>query len=362
MTKELNNQVNSDYTNVILPYEIPALNTDGVTSQEETEWTNPFWTKYWGIFNSSGDFKSAILMKAIWTVGKGYTTDAYNKVILDQISGWGKDTFDDIIFNMEVIKRVNGDAYCQVIRDDNGTLLNLKPLDPGSMKHIVNKQGQIIRYEQISKVPNKEPKKFELDEIFHLCHNRLADQIHGTSDLVALEKTIQADEENFDNISKVMRYQAKPFFVWKLKTDDPGRIQEVKRKIEQARKLGEDTFIPDDDNAVEFERVEINLSASIFEWQNNLRNKFYRTVGLPLVIFGAASGTESGSKVEYLAHEQIFEKDQRYLEKQIENQLGIKLNFIPPVTLLENLQTDEAKDNQNALTFQPSDVNASTGR
>ena len=79
-------------------------------------------------------------------------------------------------------------------------------------------------------------------------------------------------------------------------------------------------------------------------------------------MFGSSGTTESGGKIEYLAHEQIFEKDQKYLEQQIWNQLFIRIDLIPPVTLLENLQNDEAKDANQGLEFQPSDMTAGEGR
>ena len=83
---------------------------------------------------------------------------------------------------------------------------------------------------------------------------------------------------------------------------------------------------------------------------------------MPQVIFGQAQATESGGKIEYLAHEQVFEKDQKYLEKQIWNQLRLKINLISPVSLIEALQQDENKDAQNAITLQQNDVQAGSGK
>ena len=49
-------------------YEVPLQDTDGVTGQSETEYSNPNWTKYFGYFNNVGDLKQALLMKAVWAV------------------------------------------------------------------------------------------------------------------------------------------------------------------------------------------------------------------------------------------------------------------------------------------------------
>jgi hypothetical protein len=96
-------------------------------------------------------------------------------------------------------------------------------------------------------------------------------------------------------------------------------------------------------------------------WCYRNESFFYRSLGLPLTVFGAASGTESQSKIEYLAHEQVFSKDQRFLENQIWNQLYLRIKLNSPVTLLENLQTDEAKDGNQGMEIQQSDVTAGSG-
>src|SRR3990167_6892032 len=311
----------SQYTSLD-KYSIDTKQTDGVSEQDETTWQNPKWTQYWAYFNSITELKSAILMKAIWNVGKGYEAEPEIQVILEHMTGWGKDTFDDILFNMEVIRRVNGDSFAEIIRDeDTGEIINLKTLDPASIIIVVDRKGIIKRYEQVSKVksPNK---KIMPNDMFHLSHNRLSDQIHGISDIAALEKVILAEAESFDDMQKIMHFQAKPFIIFKMKTDDTTKITNFKTKIKDAIKDGEDMFIPDDENLLTWEIVQVNVSQIVLEWRNDLKNKFYRALNIPLVAFGQAGSTESGSKMEVFAHENVFEHDQRYLEKQIEAQLN----------------------------------------
>jgi hypothetical protein len=348
----------SNYDNAVPKYEVEQMVTDGVNEGKETEYNNPDWAKYWGYFNNIAELKTALLMKSIWDVGKGYTTDNATKVILEGITGWGKDTFDDILFNMDVISRVNGDSFAEIVRNEKtGTLINLKPLDPGVIKIIVNGDGIIDRYEQVSKIKGKKKRVIQPKDMLHFSNNRLADQIHGISDVLALESIIKADQENFEDVRKMMHHQAIPFILWKLKTDKTSKITEVVNKIEKARKFKEDMFIPDDDNAISHEVIELRLSQVIMDWRADLRNKFYRSVGLPQIVpGGGGQSTESESKVIYLAFEQIVEKDQRRIEKMLWNQLAIKINLIPPATLSQDLQTDESKDAQQQLSFQPSET------
>ncbi|MDD5050992.1 MAG: hypothetical protein PHV93_04640, partial [Candidatus Pacebacteria bacterium] len=234
----LENATASNMTNNVTETAPTVLNTDGVTSQDETTWQNSDWSKQWGYFNSVPELKSAMLMKACWDCGKGYTADPRTTVILDHISGWGKDTFLDILFNMDLISRLSGDAYAEIIKDDNGLLLNLKPLDPGSMRIVVDKQGIIKRYEQTNKTTGGAIHKFAPEEIFHLSHNRLADQIHGISDIISMQKVIDAEFESFDNMKKIMHRQAKPMIMFKIGTDNQAKINAFITKMDAATNKG----------------------------------------------------------------------------------------------------------------------------
>ena len=354
----------SDYTNVVGTVTPDSKSTDGATGDEEYTYQNVDWTKQWGYFNSCPELKSAMLMKSTWNVGKGYTCDTRTRAILDHISGWGKDTFTDILFNLDLISRLGGDSFAQIIRDDKSKiLLNLKPLDPNSITIVVDKYGIIKQYRQTTKLPNGQKiKNFQPDEIFHLAHNRLADQIHGISDLISLYSTLDAEFESFTDMKKLMHLQARPLILWKLKTDNATKIAAFVTKIENAKKLGEDMFIPDDEDTVSHEVVEVRPSELVMAWRQSINQKFYRALGLPDIIFGGQQGTESNSKISYLAHEQVFEKDQQFLESQIWNQLFLKINLISPVSLLENLQTDMNKDGSaQMMNMQQNDLQAGRG-
>jgi phage portal protein BeeE len=296
-------------------------------------------------------------MKAIWNVGKGYETDPETKVLLEHISGWGKDTFDDILFNMEVTKRVGGDAFCEIIRDpETDIIVNLKPLDPSTIRIVVDSKGVIKRYEQTSKVKGKII-KFKPEEILHLSNNRLADQIHGISDIESLQATIDAENTTFTDTNQIMHKQARPLIMFKLGTDDQAKINSFIAKMDEAVAKGENIYIPDDENAVSYEVVQVNPSQMVLAWRDDIRNKFYRSIGLPQIVPGASGGgTESESKVIYMAFENIVQRDQKGIEQQLKAQLNIEIDLIPPTSLLQDLQNDTAKDGTSA--FQPQDVNA----
>lgn len=371
MALNINNAALTEYSGLDA-HSIDQKTVNTVQAQEETEYMNERASIDWGYFLAVPKLKSAILTKSIWTVGKGYTADNATLPILRRISGNGKETFNDILFSMDVGRQIFRDSFAEIIRDkETGELLNLKVLDPSSIKIIYGRNGRILRYEQMTNAPTKGLVNkiknlfiggktvfatYEPDEMFHLSRNRFAGSMHGISVPETVEKIILADDENFNIMQRLTRFQAVPFIIFKVKSDVEAKITTLRTKIKNARNTGEDLVIPDDENLLSWEVVNVSPSAVLMEWRNNVNSEFYRAVGLPLILFGSSGTTESGGKIEYLAHETVFEHDQAYIEKQVEAQLGLKINLIPPTSLLENLQADESKDQQNAITFSRSDA------
>ena len=203
---------------------------------------------------------------------------------------------------------------------------------------------------------------FKPHEMFHLSNNRLADQLHGISDIESLEPTILAELESFNDGKRLMHQQARPFIIFKYKTDDHAKIKETAEKINKLREAGNDLHIPDDDNILSWEVVQVNPSQVVLEWRNDIRNKFYRTILVPQILAGAGGqGTESDSKIIMIGSEQIIWKNQRYLERQIKAQLGLTIDLIHPTSISQDLQQDEAKDKNQGIAIEPADTKAGVG-
>lgn len=363
---DIGNASVGDTRPVGIDYQAPVLNTDGLSSQKETVWFNNKWSEYFGHFTDNPHLKNAILLRATWNVGKGYTTDAETDVILSHLNGWGKDTFLDILYNMDITMSIGGDAYAEIIRDkETGLLINLKPLNPQSMAHVLNGKGQIIRYEQHSRLGEKTAiEKFKPEEILHFSLDRVADQIHGTSLIPSLSKVLEAWGEVFDDIRQVMHRQAKPLIIFKLKTDNITKIEQFKSKMQEAMRKSTDNiiFVPDDENVLSYEVVQINPSPLLLEQKNSVRKDFYSTIGSPELLSDSSGSTESGGKIGYLTFEQLVEKRQSYIEGQLKAQLNIEIELTPPASLAQNLAGDESKDGAQArLNFQPNETTAGVG-
>jgi hypothetical protein len=320
-----------------------------------------------GIYKLIPEVKTAIDMRAIWTIGKGFKADPETTVILDHISGWGTDTFNSILKNMITIKRIGGDAFAEIIRDsDSGTLINLKPLDPGTIKIIVDRKGILKRYEQTNKLGKKDIaiNKFKPEEILHFVNKRVGDEIHGVSDIEAIEEIIKANNESFFISKDIIKKFSKPKMMVELDTDDTAKIDAFVAKFDAATNKGENLFYPKGVVNPQVLAVPPNSTLNIMPWREHLKNYFFQVVGIPQIILGSSGEfTESTAKIAYLAFEQSVDDEQNDIEAQVWNQLGLRIELSFPASLRNELLSDTGKDGQNnALGFQPSDTTAGVGR
>ena len=102
---------------IITDYTVKQEVTDGVGDQKETTYDSPDFTKWYGIYKRIAKVKVPINAYSTWVVGKGWIADNRVTDILDKIRGWGEDSFLSILWNMLVIKKVNGDSFAEIIRN-----------------------------------------------------------------------------------------------------------------------------------------------------------------------------------------------------------------------------------------------------
>jgi hypothetical protein len=362
---KVNSTTVGDMTNRVQNIEVSAMNTDGSGDQKETEWTNSKWSTYFGYYKQIPEVKTAIDMRAIWTLGKGYKADPETTVILDHITGWGMDSFNSILKNMIVTRRIGGDSFSEIIRDEeSGTIINIKPLDPSTIKTIVNQKGIIIRYEQMSKIQGVPPKVFRPKDIFHLTNKRVADEIHGVSDIEAIEDIIKANYESFKIQKDVIKNFSRPKLMVAMDTDEQSKINTFVEKFDDATNKGDNLFFPKGTVEPSVLAVPANSTLNINAWRDHLRNYFFQVVGIPQIILGSSGEfTESTAKIAYLAFQQSVEDEQLDIEEQVWNQLFLRIELSFPASLQNELISDKQKDGANQqMDFQASDMMAGVGR
>ncbi len=325
-----------------------AEDVDRAREITETIWVNEDWEKYNGYYKQHIATKSVINKLGMWAVGKGFKKDKMKKAqlkILEGIRGWGKDTFNEVIDNQVRVKHINGDSYAEIIKDDSGKLINLKPLNPGSIGHVINPQGILEGYKQRNTNGSETP--FALEKIFHLVLNRTADEIHGTGDIESLTTFLDKIKQLDEDMSVMFHRFVVPLVIWKINTDDETAMAKFKTQSKKARNGGDDMVIPE--TAVEWSLLEpgkgVGKVIDPMNWRNKWTEEVIKGGGVPALIMAIEAGTtEASSKMVYLAWQQVIEKEQRDLEAQIKSQLGIEVKFDFPARIEENLGEDEGKD------------------
>jgi hypothetical protein len=343
--------------------------TDSAQDQKETEWRNHDWSEQFGLYKNNRTIRNAIDALARWTIGKGYlVVDNFNRLILLNIKGNGKETFNSILKNLKKVMEIGGDAFAEIIKNKKGFLINLKPIDPGIVGIVQNRKGIIIHYNIYSKTNNKKKVgKIMPENMFHLSRNRIADEIHGTSLVDVLKWVVTAKEEAERDNRTMLRRNITPIRIWKLKSDKEAKITAFKEKVKAAKEDFEDIFIPMDTVETEVSGVAPNATLDPKQWIKDLDNQFYETAGVPKIIVGNSSEfTEAAGKIVYLSFEQTIEEGQLDIEEQVLMQLSIQINLEFPASLRQEILTGESKsETMQAATpedtsLQPANVGGQT--
>lgn len=310
----------------------------------------PRWSTWYGYYKHIPELQAVIDKKAIWTVGKGFKADNKTTEMLNRIRGCGKDSFNDIIYNMVRTYTIGGDSFAEVVKNRRGELRNLKPISPASMCILSNSKGIIDGYEQT--VYYSEPGgakagktiKFKPEQIFHLPWNRLGDEPHGISTIQKMEDIIDARNEAMKDLRIVFHRYVKPLIITTVDTDDSSEIAAFKVKLDKAVQNMENMIIPKD--TVSMERMSIPQYSTLdpLPWLELLQKFFIMAEGVPEVILGfGRETTEASAKILYLAFQQNIEHNQLFLEQQIKNQLKLDVEFNFPENISPELEQDERK-------------------
>ena len=357
----LNSATGSDLANAMTNYSVPSETTDGASGNGETTWTNSNWNNQLGYFKNIPEINTVINAKAVWTIGKGTIADAMITTLLRGFTGWGKDTFNTILENMERTMQIGGDSYAEIIRDKKEMPINIKPLDPSTIEIVANAKGIITKYIQVSKINKKNRVVFEPMQMLHFCRNRIADEIHGVSLVDALKKIVLMRNEAMDDYTQLMHRHVKPLVKFILDTDDEAKIKAFKAKADAVIASGENLYLPKDTAEHEIISVAPNSTLNPLPWIKELNNYFYQAAGVPQIIVGGSQEfTEATAKIAYLVFQQTIEEEQLYIEEQIGQQLGIDIKLSFPASLENELLSDNKKD--GAENVQPNETTAGSGQ
>ncbi|KKK65475.1 hypothetical protein LCGC14_2973750, partial [marine sediment metagenome] len=272
------------------------------------------------------------------------------KAMLDKIKGNGKDILDTIIANMATQYMICGDAFAEAIRDNQGRLVNLKPLNPGEIRIVANNRGQIIRYEQISNAEaGQDPKILHtwdnINDIFHLSWNRVANEIHGISLIEKNKSQIIKINQARDLMAVIYRRHAIPAIIWEVDTDNTTEMNAFKIKQDNIFKKVENLVVPKgsaEATVLQMQRGSIEEGVVMIK---SLTEDLTRGFGVPAVTQGSESGSsEATSKILHLNYQPRGKWHRTFVEKQMKAQLNIEINFEEPPSIDPALMTDARKN------------------
>jgi hypothetical protein len=350
----INNSSTTTLNDNVVDYTVASQTPDQVNAGNGETWYDfPNSGDYLGYYKEIPELKKAVDSLATWTVGKGITANNTVRVNINNWQGLGKDSSQQILWNLQVMKKVMGDAFAEIVRNDKGTIINLKPLYTGNMRVVVNSSGVIARYEQRSNIEGNPNKKFEPKDIFHLTNDRVLNEIHGTSIIEAVKWVIDARNEAMADERKI-KHRELSLGILYVDTDNTTKINAIKTQYSKAIKNGELLVLPKDTAEIKDSGVKPQDRIS---WISYLENFFYQAVGVPRVIATSENFTEASSKVGYLTFEPVYTREQTDLEDTLWNQLAIRLKFNRPPSLGGSIERTEEK-NTGQIGFQPSETQA----
>jgi hypothetical protein len=289
-----------------------------------------------------------------WAFGQGWTTkNPKTEVILEHITGNGKETFNSIIWNHANIKLGHGDSFIEIIKQ-KGVLINMVNISPERVKTVF-KGSRIIRYEiwNGSKWVKKKPR-----EIFHSMNKKLGDSVRGTGQIQSNKKVNDAMIEAFED-ERIIKHRDKALGVVYYKTSNTGKIDYANSQIEKAVKNGEMVGLPED--TAKIEPYPSKSSEDRQNWLKYVENLGYQTGGTPRSIVTSDGTSEVGGINGHLIFEPIYGKEQLDMENELWNQLAIRVKFTRPPSLAPKTQ-ENAEKNTGQTAIQPEEVEPKLNR
>ena len=347
----------TDFANGVPNYTIPSKTSEGSQGSKENRHNNKNSSIYYGLYRGekSGEFRSAIKSYAIHVLGYGYTTaSARDQVILDHISGNGKETFWKLIYKHLKCKKWNGDAFTQIIRNEKkitGTIINLKSLDPVRVTIITDENGIIKEYEYQN--GQGEPKRLKPYEVLHSSNDPEIDEPLGTAETESIKWVIEAMVESGIDQRRLMHYSS--VRVLYVDETDTTRLTKLRTELASGIKNGNVVILTCKPEEAKFEDLVVPPIEAFIRYQNWLENKFYSELGISKVSIGGTTenNTEASAKTNVFITEPVWLKEIKELEDDIWNQLGIKITINKQPSLVENMQANNAANTgQDKLQMQ----------
>ena len=342
---ELRTGQTTNFSNMGTEFTVDSQDTDGPTDQKET-WYIPDFPKWNGFYRKIAELRSVINKFASWTFGRGIKANKKNKAKLDKIRGIGRESPRSVLKNQWRVAMVCGDSFAHKIPDKQGRMTNLKPLNPGKVAIVANKEGIIIAYAQ--DLGKGKIMRYEVEEIYHLMYEREADEIHGIPFPEALEDLIISRNEGITDLRVLYHRTVFPTNFFEVETTNTTKLKSLEKTINDAYKFSENVVIKagvlkeiKKVSQPQYSGNDINSLAYI----KFLVRTLVTATGMPEIVMGwGEQTTEASANIIYLSYQQEIEDMQLYNQEAVEIQLNIIINLEFPASIETKLQDDQKKD------------------
>jgi hypothetical protein len=344
----------TNFTAVVPNFIVDSKALDILEGKDILYWYFDYASQNLGYYANIPEIFSAANAMANYSVGLGYTTNnALLKIELEHVTGLGKDSFSQIIWNHEVMKLIVGDAFAEVKRKE-GKIINIIPISPERVR-IAYKDGRILHYEAWT---GTEWKKIVKEDMLHSSNKRIGDQVHGTSQIDACKWIIDARNEALVD-GRLIQNRGKALGIAYYKTDNAGKIAYANTQIEKAVKNGEMVGLPE--GTVEIREFPTKSIVDRQSWIAYLENFFYQVFGVPRSIVSSDGTSEVGGKMGYVTFEVPARIEAQFMESDLWNQQAIKLTFNRAPSL-GGMVSDNMNKSTGDTSIQPNDVVANMQR
>ncbi len=336
--------------------EAKALDADNDTGETFTYFDNAVTDM--GYYENDPIVFSAANGLATWAFKQGWTAEDDNTTQeFKHVTGRGNDTFAQVMWNHEVIKLVVGDAFMEIVWEDDDNskaLANLIPISPERVC-VVSESGRIKRYKVWDGDTWVDKKT---THIYHTSNKRIGDQVHGTSQITAIRKTIDARQEA-EADERVIKHRDKAIGICKYKTNNQGKIDTANKAIKKGIDDGDMIGVPED--TVDFEAFPVKSSEDMQNWIQSRENHTYASLGIPRNMITADSTSEVGGINGHLIFEVTSGAEASDEEDSIDAQMFRIVKFNRPPSLAPKVQENQAA-NTGQTTIQPQEATPSVNR
>ena len=328
-------------TNIKDGYTVDSFSIDSPRGAE-TRWT-PAFDRWNGYYRIIPELKTVINKLASWTFGRGIKADKKNKDKLKKIRGWGKDSPRIILKNQWRVAMICGDSFAQIMKDSQGRIVNIKPLNPGTITIVMNSEGILTRYEQW--INSTKVNTFDVDEIYHLSYERTADEGHGIPFAECLEYLIKSRNEALEDLRILYHRNIKPIKWIEVDTEDEMELANIQAKVNKAYKKTENIIIPKGViSEIKQDAVGQYSTLDSIPYLKFLIRLFVTSSGVAEIIMGwGENTTEASANLVYLAFQQEIEDMQLYNEEMADLQLNITFELEFPASLEEKIKQNYSK-------------------